>query len=101
MSPAVTAVAPTAAVTRMKRRRSQPKGTRDGDGVLVANQRFVSMPKSHTALPIPTTAPIIGARIEETFDPSCSIADRAPRKAKITIALTSGVGDVILNDPAM
>jgi hypothetical protein len=59
------------------------------------------MPKSHKTLPIPTTAPTIGARIEAPFDPSCSIADRAPRKAKITIALISGVGDLMLNDPAM
>jgi hypothetical protein len=59
------------------------------------------MPKSLKALPIPTTAPTIGARIEALFDPSCSIADRAPRKAKITIALISGVGDLMLNDPAM
>lgn len=101
MSPTVTAVAPTAELARTKRRRSQPKGTCDGDGVLAASQRFVSMPSSSTALAIPIMAPTIGARIEAPFDPSRSLAERAPRKAKITIALTSGAGDLTLTDPAM
>ena len=100
MSPATTAVAPTAEVARIKRRRSQPKGTRDWDGVLAVSQRFVSMPSINTALAIPIVAPRIGARIETPFDPSRSLADRAPRKAKIRIALLSGLGDVTLNDPA-
>lgn len=101
MSPAVTAVAPTAADARMKRRRSQPKGTRDGDGVLAASQLFVNMLSSNTALAIPIVAPTIGARIEAPFDPSRSLADRAPRNAKIIIALISGLGDVTLKDPAI
>ena len=101
MSPAVTAVAPTTADVRMKRRRSQPRGTCDGDGVLAANQRFVRVRSSNMALMIPIMAPMIGARIEAPFDPSRSLADRAPRKAKIRIALISGLGEVTLNEPAI
>jgi hypothetical protein len=59
------------------------------------------MPSSNLALMIPIMAPTIGARIEAPFDPSRSLADRAPRKAKIRIALISGLGDVTLNDPAI
>lgn len=89
-APRTTDEAPTAAVVPMKRRRSQPEGTRDSRGRWASNQLVRVRSNSGIAASDPTSAPTTGAMTDQAFEPGRSAAASAPTTAKATMPIDIG-----------